>query len=89
MENFDETVQQLKTKETQNKDMTKENEETVEIRAEIPKQEFEEMKEFIDEHKESRKYSNAFYTRKMFEIALEDKRQFEEHFGHVLDVLKD
>jgi len=79
----------LKTQENKNKDMTEEDKEMVELRAEVPKEEFEEMKEFIDEHKDSRKYSNAFYTRKIFDLALQSKREFEDQFGYVLDVLKD
>jgi len=84
---MDTVEQALKTEEQQNKDMPEED--LVEIRAEVPKEDFQEMKEFIDEYKTSRKYSNAFYTRKIFEIALSNKRKFEDEFGNVLDSIKD
>lgn len=84
---MDTVEQALKTEEQQIEDMA--DEDLVEIRAEVPKEDFEEMKEFIDEYKTSRKYSNAFYTRKIFEIALSNKKKFEDEFGHVLDTIKD
>lgn len=78
----------LKTQKTQNKDMTEE-ENSVEVWTEVPEDEFEEMKEFIDKHKDTRKRSKKFYAQKIFELALLRKREFEEESGDVLDALKD
>jgi len=61
----------------------------VNVQTEIPEEEFEEMKEFIDEHKDTRKRSKKFYAQKIFELALLRKREFEEESGDVLDILKD
>jgi len=77
----------LKTQENKNKDMTEEG--MVNVQTEIPEEEFEEMKEFIDEHKDTRKRSKKFYAQKIFELALLRKREFEEESGDVLDILKD
>jgi len=84
---MDTVEQALKTEEQQNKDMPEED--LVEIRAEVPKEDFQEMKEFIDEHKDTRKRSKKFYAQKIFELALLRKREFEEESGDVLEVLKD
>jgi hypothetical protein len=89
MNNTTTNVEALKTQQEQNKDMTEEDEETVELWTEVPEEEWEEMKEFIDEHKETRKRSKKFYAQKVFELALLRKREFEEESGDVLDVLKD
>jgi len=77
----------LKTHENKNKDMAEEGK--VNVQTEIPEEEFEEMKEFIDEHKDTRKRSKKFYAQKIFELGLLRKREFEEESGDVLDVLKD
>jgi len=87
MENFHTTVQQLKTQEKQNKDMTEKD--SVNVQTEVPVDEWEEMKEFIDEHKDTRKRSKKFYAQKIFELALLRKREFEEESGDVLEALKD
>ena len=55
----------------------------------MPEEEWEELKEFIDEHKSTRHRSKRFYARKIFELAVLRKREFEEESGDVLDVLKD
>jgi len=80
---------EFKTNGTQNKDMTEEESDTVELWTEIPEEEFEEMKEFIDEHKDTRKRSKKFYAQKIFELGLLRKREFEEESGDVLETLKD
>jgi hypothetical protein len=77
----------LKTQEDKNKDMAEEGK--VNVQTEIPEEEFEEMKEFIDEHKDTRKRSKKFYAQKIFELGLLRKREFEEESGDVLDTLKD
>jgi len=77
----------LKTQENKIKDMTEEG--MVNIQTEVPEEEFEEMKEFIDEHKDTRKRSKKFYAQKIFKLALLRKREFEEDSGDVLDILKD
>lgn len=88
MNDYTQESTQLKTEGLQNKDMA-EDSDTVEVWTEVPEEEFEEMKEFIDEHKDSRKRSKKFYAQKIFELALLRKREFEEESGDVLDALKD
>lgn len=80
-------IPKLKTKRTQNKDMT--DEDSVNVQTEIPEEQWEEMKQFIDEHKDTRKRSKKFYAQKIFELALLRKREFEEESGDVLELLKD
>ena len=77
----------LKTQENKIKDMTEEG--MVNIQTEVPKEEFEEMKKFINEHKDTRKRSKKFYAQKIFKLALLRKQEFEEESGDVLDILKD
>jgi len=84
---MDTVEQALKTEEQQNKDMPEEGK--VRFDAEVPEEEWEELKEFIDEHKSTRHRSKRFYARKIFELAVLRKREFEEESGDVLDVLKD
>jgi hypothetical protein len=78
---------EFKTQEKQNKDMAEDDK--VHFDAEVPEEEWEELKEFIDEHKSTRHRSKRFYARKIFELALLRKREFEEESGDVLDVIKD
>jgi hypothetical protein len=78
---------EFKTQEKQNKDMAEDG--MVNVQTEIPEELFEEMKEFIDEHKDTRKRSKKFYAQKIFRLALLRKREFEEESGDVLEVLKD
>jgi hypothetical protein len=80
---------ELKTQEKQNKDMAEDDSDLVEVWTEVPEEEFEELKEFIDEHKDTRKRSKKFYAQKIFELALLRKREFEKESGDVLDVIKD
>ena len=89
MENISETVQAHKNQKQQNKDMTNEDSDTVELWTEVPEEEWEEMKQFIDEHKDTRKRSKKFYAQKIFELALLRKREFEEESGEVLEAIKD
>lgn len=89
MNNIKNRIEALKTQQEQNKDMSQEDKETVEVWTEVPEEEFQEMKEFIDEHKDTRKRSKKFYAQKIFELALLRKREFEEESGDVLDALKD
>ena len=84
---MDTVEEALKTEEQQNKDMPEEG--MVNVQTEVPEEEFEELKEFIDEHKDTRKRSKKFYAQKIFELALLRKKEFEEESGDVLDVLKD
>jgi len=80
---------ELKTERTQNKDMAEDDSEYVNVQTEVPEEEFEELKEFIDEHKDTRKRSKKFYAQKIFDLALLRKREFEEESGDVLELLKD
>jgi hypothetical protein len=80
---------ELKTQEKQNKDMAEDDSDLVEVWTEVPEEEFKELKEFIDEHKDTRKRSKKFYAQKIFELALLRKREFEKESGDVLDVIKD
>jgi len=87
MNDYNHESTQLKTQEKQNKDMPEEG--MINVQTEVPEEEFGEMKEFIDEHKDTRKRSKKFYAQKIFELALLRKREFEEESGDVLEVLKD
>lgn len=89
MENFQTTAQALKTQHNQNKDMTEEDTEIVDLHTEVSKEKFEEIKEFIDDHKDTRKRSKKFYGQKILDLAILRARQFEEESGDVLEALKE
>lgn len=58
--------------------MPEESEEKTRIDGKLASEKYEELKEYIDENKESRRHSKQFYLEKIAELALSLKRQREE-----------
>ena len=58
--------------------MPKDTEEKTRIDGKLSSEKYEELKEYIDENKESRRHSKQFYLEKITELALSLKRQREE-----------
>ena len=58
--------------------MPKNTEEKTRIDGKLSSEKYEELKEYIDENKDTRRHSKQFYLEKITELALSLKRQREE-----------
>lgn len=58
--------------------MPKNTEEKTRIDGKLSSEKYEELKEYIDENKDTRRHSKQFYLEKIAELALSLKRQREE-----------
>ena len=89
MNDYNHASTELKTQEQQNKDMPDEDTETVTVHTEVPKEQWEKIKEFVDQHKNTRSYGKKWYAKKAFGLAALKVDEFESESQPVLDFLQD